>query len=710
MRPVTLLSACFLALFSIVRAASVETQSDWSGGGGVLGPVTEWGNEFHSSTNVSWFSYPGLIYLSSHQADSFEKHNVASGVDKPMWIRTTDIDNDKDADIVVATYEGNRIRCYINEGYGKSWSPASILNDFKGAYKVCPGDFDHDGDTDLAATGITNGEIVWAENVDGDGLLWEKHTISADYEYPVSLWVAEVTGDCLPDVLTSSHILDEVTLWENDRSGNVWIKRTIDDEITTPVWVRAGDMDGDGDLDVVVCNNIIGSAYGYIALYENEDGSGETWAKRLVGEPSIAGRRYTNLVDVEGDGDLDIIVAVGSSIILYKNTDGSGKNWFIYVIKSHYTGLRPLYASDVDEDNDFDVITGNSLDNEVRWWENRGGSIFTEWSYYRICDSYDTTSGIDTGDIDGNYDFEIVASDILGREISWWDVTEFETDGTLESSILDTEVHPYWGYISWEPGGLPVNGFTEFFVRSSNDPEDMGEWFQIGDAQNVFLGDYLEDHTRYFQYKVALTHGFGTPAVSEIRVTWFPATGVGDCDFDAVSEAEGIALTWERGSVDYAGYNLLRSAAHDGLSAAPEKINAGLITGAPPHRFLDSEVSEGTTYEYWLEAVDAGGGAETWGPVACTWGGDVPLTYALYQSRPNPARGGTTTIAFDLPAETKVTLNVYDISGRKVATPVNAFLTAGNHTAEVSGLASGVYVYRMKTDEFAGVRKMVILE
>jgi hypothetical protein len=120
-------------------------------------------------------------------------------------------------------------------------------------------------------------------------------------------------------------------------------------------------------------------------------------------------------------------------------------------------------------------------------------------------------------------------------------------------------------------------------------------------------------------------------------------------------------------------------------------------------------VKEGVTYDYWLEAIDVGGSAKTFGPVECTWNGALPTTYALYQSRPNPATGSA-VIAFDLPEDTKVTLTVYDINGRKITTIIDETLVVGTHERTVAGLAPGVYVYRLNAGSFSAARKMVIVE
>lgn len=93
-----------------------------------------------------------------------------------------------------------------------------------------------------------------------------------------------------------------------------------------------------------------------------------------------------------------------------------------------------------------------------------------------------------------------------------------------------------------------------------------------------------------------------------------------------------------------------------------------------------------------------------------------PARFALHQNRPNPFRG-TTTIAFDLPVESPVTLEVFDLLGRRVAVLADATHAAGRHSVEwdLRDLAGarvrpGVYAYRLTAGEYRERRKMNVLE
>jgi hypothetical protein len=90
---------------------------------------------------------------------------------------------------------------------------------------------------------------------------------------------------------------------------------------------------------------------------------------------------------------------------------------------------------------------------------------------------------------------------------------------------------------------------------------------------------------------------------------------------------------------------------------------------------------------------------------------NLPKDYILSQNYPNPFNPST-MISFSLPKANNVKLAVYDLLGREVATLVNEFTTAGNHTIEfnASNLSSGVYLYKIQAGDFTDTKKMVLIK
>jgi hypothetical protein len=88
----------------------------------------------------------------------------------------------------------------------------------------------------------------------------------------------------------------------------------------------------------------------------------------------------------------------------------------------------------------------------------------------------------------------------------------------------------------------------------------------------------------------------------------------------------------------------------------------------------------------------------------------MPAALWLDQNYPNPFNAST-TIVYAVPQRSHVTLTVYDILGRQVAAPVNGYVEAGRHQVKFdgTGLASGVYYYRLAAGSSAATTKALLL-
>jgi hypothetical protein len=90
---------------------------------------------------------------------------------------------------------------------------------------------------------------------------------------------------------------------------------------------------------------------------------------------------------------------------------------------------------------------------------------------------------------------------------------------------------------------------------------------------------------------------------------------------------------------------------------------------------------------------------------------EIPKNYLLMQNYPNPFNPST-IIGYQVPKNTYVTLIVYDINGREASRLVDEYKQAGIYSIifNSAGLASGVYFYKLNTDEFSETKKMLIVK
>jgi len=90
---------------------------------------------------------------------------------------------------------------------------------------------------------------------------------------------------------------------------------------------------------------------------------------------------------------------------------------------------------------------------------------------------------------------------------------------------------------------------------------------------------------------------------------------------------------------------------------------------------------------------------------------EIPTQYELQQNYPNPFNPST-TIAFALPKSSDVTLILFDMFGRELATLAEGKLPAGKHQVvfDATAFSSGVYFYRLQANEFSQTRRLTLIK
>ena len=94
----------------------------------------------------------------------------------------------------------------------------------------------------------------------------------------------------------------------------------------------------------------------------------------------------------------------------------------------------------------------------------------------------------------------------------------------------------------------------------------------------------------------------------------------------------------------------------------------------------------------------------------------LPETFTLHQNYPNPFNP-TTTIRFEVPIPSQVSLRIYNIMGQEVSTLTQSWFPIGSHSLVWNGkdhrgapVSAGVYIYRLQAQGFQKTRKMVLLK
>ncbi len=181
--------------------------------------------------------------------------------------------------------------------------------------------------------------------------------------------------------------------------------------------------------------------------------------------------------------------------------------------------------------------------------------------------------------------------------------------------------------------------------------------------------------------------------------------------FTSAASAEGVTLMWTTASeTNNKGFEVERS--NDGNVFSGIGFVSGHGTTTEVHNYIYTDKPEnnnGGVLYYRLKQVDLNGQCNYSQVLTVKF--DIPTHYSLEQNYPNPFNPAT-TIRYTVPQNGPVTIKLYDVTGREVATLVNEVKSVGSYDLKIdaSGLASGVYIYRMVAKDFVSVKKMSILK
>ena len=188
--------------------------------------------------------------------------------------------------------------------------------------------------------------------------------------------------------------------------------------------------------------------------------------------------------------------------------------------------------------------------------------------------------------------------------------------------------------------------------------------------------------------------------------------------FTSLVNNNNVLLEWTTASeMNNSGFQIQRRYARDETPDdwnVVEFINGhGTTTTPNNYNFTDKNLQSGK-YKYRLKQIDFNGNFEYH-----NLGNEViigvPAKFDLSQNYPNPFNPST-KINYDLPTDGSVSIKLFDLSGKEVASLVNEVKTAGYHTVDfnASNLSSGVYFYNISVDangnNFSATKRMMLVK
>ena len=727
------------------------------------------------STEVIYGDYEGLLHMVDEMGN--EQQGFPVDLEDDIWgsPAVADLEGDGDMEIVIGSKDEHLL--IIN-------SDGTIQADYNAHQYIMAtpalGDIDGDGDLEVVFGGYSSPGKLFAVNPDGSAVSGFPIELGEKIQRGVAL--ADFSGDGLVDIVVGTddemiHVIygdgTEAPGFPFEADNDFRTAPSVID-INGEKVILAGSRDdnfyginSDGSLRFVVETGAdVSTSAGFgptlsgVGIFFGSD-DGYVYGVDLNGNALSGWPQYVEddvicspaVVDLDGDGEVEIVTAVDGPELYAFHLDGS----FYHHFPMHY-GDFPFKGSpavvDLDGDGDLEIMIGTArsiVSVDVKETSNSEGY----WNIYR-------------GDLKRAGYYEGIATGDMTVEVSH--MSDWNLVG-LPVGLVDTEL------MSVYPDAIEgtLFSFTDSYLQQDELFSGTGYWLRFDqEGTNSLTGTPITVLTLSLQSDWNLMSGLSTSmGVSEIsdpEGIIIPGTifGFGE-SYELTDVIEPGKAYWLRttqsGEVILGGSTGSRVKEIPQLQANTIRVKGmTLYFGAevsdklqyslpplPPEgvfdiRFSDDsricaedceidvrhssegmEIECGVVDDQEWELVDEWGNVTPCSGIQQIDGGSqrfilqrssdmFPLTYSIAPAYPNPFNPET-TIRFSLPEVTELTITIHDILGRQVVELVRGELESGHHSLRWDGtdahndpVSAGVYFVQINSVEYTHIMKLIFLK
>ncbi len=625
---------------------------------------------------------------------NYVEYNVLSpiGTDAYQAIALADVDRDGDLDAVYAStgtsYQSDgAIALLRNQGNGTFSATEPLI----GATGVAVAIKDITGDTwpDIVTTTMeSHGWNMFTGNGSGGFLSQVRRPAG---ESPLGTAIVDVDRDGDLDVLTLDNYSMAVTVHYNPGNGQFPTIPTFPIQGIS-LFMDAADIDSDGDLDIVTSGGTTSGAQGSILRNQGNGVFNDEVVYGVTG-----GVAFTKLRDLNGDGHPDILFAHASPsynfYVAMNNGNGTFGTPLPYAVPS--CGSGDIDAFDIDNDGDLDVcfVEGGGCPGVPESFQrifiskNNGNGTFQP-PYYVMTNlgPYAIVGGDFNGD--GNIDLATADYGVYGS-------------GTTVSVLLGNGDGTFQGFQTY----VVVGGGPEDIVAADLNGDNIldlatcntGSGGSGVETMSVLLGN----GNGTFQQAVTYDGSYSYWLLGTVGIA------AGDIDHDGDKDL----MVGNYGSNDISIY------VNRGNGQFDFTFRYGVDFIAISPFFADftgdgiKDIAVVTHGQFALDnavAIVAGRGTTE---VTEGGGKEIPTSFSLMQNYPNPFNP-TTAIRFEVPQSGFVSLKVFDVLGREVATLVNEEKSPGSYSVrwDAATVGSGTYFARLESNGRREIRRMLLMK
>ncbi len=699
-----------------------------------------------AGNEIAWWHNGGVV----NDTIQWTKHSIRTGYNLAHEVYTHDFDEDGDNDVFSVASLANLVTWWRNDGgYPVAWTEETIDDNFEQSKSIHVGDFNGDDTLDVVGAAIFGDNINWWRNdgLENGSIQWTEFTIDNNFQGGHRVQAVDLDGDGDKDVLGAAYLRNEIAWWRNDgpnTSGIVtWSKQVIGTNFIQACIAYAVDLDGDEDKDIV------GTAQNgdELAIWYNDGPENEFihWTKVPLDDLVRVWPAYA--CDLDNDGDNDILAASGwqgtNEVKWYENM---GETYLVpdfqaEPVTGHATLLVQFTETSIanppaiswawDFDNDGSIDSNEQ--NPVAVYENPGDYTVS------LTVTSDSLSQTTTRE---NY---IHAFDGRSALLFEGGVATCPAEPELNliyTVTIEASIKP----LAWaEIEAIVDKSNISFLLNGEGSPlndHSLAVWLSTVGSAPGFIhtpeNSLILDDCRH----VALTYdGYYSEVklyidgLDQEPLDYYGGQPAGFIDDNSIIDlfiGNSVNLNWPfQGIIDEVRvWDVVRSA-EEIMTNMDTSLNGdepGLVAYWQMNEGNGSLIFDGSSNgnnaildgATWVNACDAANAIEDDRdlienlPPGFSLGQNYPNPWFLNRSKGNPV----TTIAFALPRPANLKLKIYDVSGRLIKTlSNNKMWSAGHNSIDWNGkdeqgrqVSSGVYFYKMETEEFSETKRMLLLK
>lgn len=305
----------------------------------------------------------GVSIYSNNGQESFTRidyYSLLSGMGINPDVHLGDIDKDGDGDVFITAY--NNISWYENLGDNVLSEQKIISTELLDARTIRTEDLDNDGDLDILSASYGNHHILWFKNENNgqfisDTIFYENNPRQSRI---AALAPYDVDQDQDMDVIAAFY--DKVVWFKNEGIGNFSTPKLITSNVRNAYALCLADFNQDDKQDFLVADE------GRIAWYSSNGSENFGEANILVTQ---LGSDFSSVAaaDFDQDGDVDVVSAAhGKGQIAWYQNNGFGNFGAPVILTNEAPYARKVLATDLDSDGDKDVVFLSY--GKIAWYEN----------------------------------------------------------------------------------------------------------------------------------------------------------------------------------------------------------------------------------------------------------------------------------------------------------------------------------------------------